>query len=120
MTRLVHVEMQTRLHPTLQSLRDWCLLTPVSTGIGDSRGGAAAGLESNHARVASRGTGGGGRGGQGGVSSPSQSASQAAGFSLTNSAGAGGTDRFSSRGGDRPGTAQAVVFLLRMDVEGEV
>lgn len=83
--------------------------------------GMATGCESRNARVGSRGEGGRGGGQwQGGVSSPSQSAGQAAGFSLANSAGAGGTDRFSSRGGDRPGTGQGGVFLLRVGVEGEV
>ncbi|CAB1120454.1 unnamed protein product [Ectocarpus sp. CCAP 1310/34] len=32
----------------------------------------------------------------------------------------GGTDRFSSRGGDRPGTSGGGAVLLRLDVEGEV
>lgn len=54
------------------------------------------------------------------MSSPNQNDDQVAGFSLANSIGAGGTDRFSSRDGDRPGTSQGGVFLLRVDVEGEV
>lgn len=40
-------------------------------------------------------------------------------FSVANSAG-GGTDRSSTRGGDRPDTAAGMDFFLRMDVEGEV
>lgn len=92
--------------------------TYAATGIGDG-GGGAAGLESSHARVGSRGAGGGG---QGSAGPPSQNAGQTVGqsTSLTHSSGAGGTDRFSSRGGDRPSNGQAGVFLLRVDVEGEV
>lgn len=57
-----------------------------------------------------------GGGGEGRVTTPDQAGLA---FSLANSAG-GGTDRFSSREGARSSTATGGVFLLRVDVEGEV
>ena len=73
---------------------------PPSSPIGHSDIGGT-GLEHHPAITASRGGDGGG--GQ-----------------RSNSTGGGDTDRFSSRGGDTSSTGQGGVFLLRVDLEGEV
>ncbi len=108
--------------PRLQTLHaqpgQYLIATPAPSwsplGMSDIEG---AGLEPRPGHTASRGGEAGG-GERRGHAPPGPGVGQRS--SLANSTGGGDTERFSTRGRGTPGADQGGVFLLRVDLEGEV